>query len=105
MVVRQLRCELPAPGQPALREAVNKQDGPTPNVAGLNAMELHAASAGDSLTFHRTLPREGAVPRDASYIRDALRDDARIAAAKMDGCNARWIERLSQQNRANETSR
>src|SRR5688572_4822556 len=56
IAVAQVRVQLPAPRQPALRDSMDEHNRTAARVARLDQMELHAAAAGDRVMLHGVAP-------------------------------------------------
>jgi hypothetical protein len=55
MVTRQVRVQLPAPGQRALRESVDEQNGTASRIAGFDDVQLDPSATCNSVRFHGVL--------------------------------------------------
>ena len=51
-----IRIELPAPGEPALRVAVDEEDRATSRIARFDGMQANASAASDVVMLHSSLP-------------------------------------------------
>src|ERR1700730_12139879 len=56
VAVGQVRVQLPAPGKPALREAVDEQNRTAAGIARLDHVKPYTSAAGDRVMLHDVAP-------------------------------------------------
>jgi hypothetical protein len=65
MGLRKARVQLSTPLQPALRDAMDEEDGRASRVSGLDDMESRASSSRNGVVLHQVLQANGGAERSA----------------------------------------